>query len=173
MSLFVKTVGEMAPWDPRAARPWMVLAITLVVLDMLTKRLVVANLAYGESIALLPVLDLTRLHNTGAAFSLLADQSGWQRWFFSAIAAVVVVALGVLLHRLERGASRVLSTSYALIMAGAFGNLIDRLQQGYVVDFVHVHWHGWYYPAFNVADSAITIGAVLLIYDAIRPPKKG
>ena len=157
-------------WDLAAARPWYALVAALVVADQLTKRMVVERFAYGESVALLPVLDLTRLHNTGAAFSLLADQTGWQRWFFSTIAAVVAVALGVMLLRLERGTARLLVASYALIMAGALGNLIDRLQHGYVVDFVHLHWQGWYYPAFNVADSAITVGALLLVYDAFRSP---
>lgn len=159
-------------WNPSAARPWFALAAALVVADQLTKRVIVERFAYGESIALLPILDLTRLHNTGAAFSLLADQSGWQRWFFSAIAAAVAIALAWMLLRLERGTARALAASYALILAGAVGNLIDRLQHGYVVDFVHLHWQGWYYPAFNVADSAITIGALLLIYDAFRSPTK-
>lgn len=159
-------------WNLTAARPWLALVAALVVVDQLTKRLIVERFEYGESLALLPVLDFTRLHNTGAAFSLLADQAGWQRWFFSAIAALVTVALGGMLLRLERDAPRALTASYALIMAGAFGNLIDRLQHGYVVDFVHVHWQGWYYPAFNVADSAITIGALLLIYDAFRPANR-
>ena len=159
-------------WDPTAARPWLALAAALVVADQLTKRLVIERFAYGESVALLPVLDLTRLHNTGAAFSLLADQAGWQRWFFSVIAAAVTVALSVMLLRLERGTPRTLAASYALILAGALGNLIDRLQHGYVVDFVHLHWRDWYYPAFNVADSCITIGAILLIYDALRSPAK-
>jgi signal peptidase II len=159
-------------WNPAAARPWLALAAGLVVADQLTKRLVMERFAYGEVVELLPVLDLTRLHNTGAAFSLLADQGGWQRWFFSGIAAVVTVALVFILLRLERGTARVLAASYALILAGAFGNLIDRLQHGYVVDFVHLHWRDWYYPAFNVADSAITIGALLLIYDAFRAPTK-
>lgn len=159
-------------WNPTAARPWFALAAGLVVADQLTKRLVVERFAYGESLALLPVLDLTRLHNTGAAFSLLADQSGWQRWLLSGIAAVVTSVLAVLLLKQEEGRSRALTASYALILAGATGNLIDRLQHGYVVDFVHLHWQGWYYPAFNVADSAITIGALLLIYDALRNPTK-
>ncbi len=159
-------------WNPTAARPWLALVAGLVVADQITKLLVVERFAYGESIALLPVLDVTRLHNTGAAFSLLADQGGWQRWLLSGIAAVVAVVLGGLLLRLERGTPRVVAASYALIMAGAVGNLIDRVQHGYVVDFVHLHWQGWYYPAFNVADSAITIGALLLIYDALRPAKR-
>ena len=164
--------GKLPAWDFAAGRAWFGLAAGLVALDQLTKQMVVERFMYGESLALLPVLDLTRLHNTGAAFSLLADQPGWQRWLFSAVAAGVAVALGVLLSRLERGTPRLLAASYALIMAGAVGNLIDRLRHGYVVDFVHVHWQDWYYPAFNVADSAITVGALLLIYDAIRTPDK-
>jgi signal peptidase II len=152
------------------ARPWFALAAGLVVLDQLTKQWVVERFALYESVEVLPVFELTRLHNTGAAFSLLADQPGWQRWFFSGIAAVVAVALYVFLQRAERGASRLLLASYALILAGAVGNLIDRLRYGHVVDFVHLHWGTWYYPAFNVADSAITIGAVLLVWDAFRNP---
>jgi signal peptidase II len=163
---------KLPPWNPGAARAWFGLVAGLVAFDQLTKQLVVDRFRYGESLALLPVLDLTRLHNTGAAFSLLADQAGWQRWFFSAIAAAVALALGVILLRLERGTPRPLAASYALIMAGAVGNLIDRLRQGYVVDFVHLHWKDWYYPAFNVADSAITVGALLLIHDALRTPTK-
>ena len=152
------------------ARPWFALAAGLVVLDQLTKQWVVERFALYESVEVLPVFELTRLHNTGAAFSLLADQPGWQRWFFSGIAAVVAVALYAFLQRAERGASRLLLASYALILAGAVGNLIDRLRYGHVVDFVHLHWGTWYYPAFNVADSAITIGALLLVWDAFRNP---
>lgn len=162
----------MAPWNPGAARPWLTLAAALVAADQLTKQLVVARFAYGESLALLPVLDLTRLHNTGAAFSFLADQGGWQRWLFSGIAAAVAVGLSLLLLRLDAATPKRLAASYALILAGAVGNLIDRLQHGFVVDFVHVHWRDWYYPAFNVADSAITIGALLLIYDAFRQQER-
>jgi len=153
------------------SRPWFALAGGLVVLDQLTKLAIVARFVEHETIALLPVFDLTRLHNPGAAFSLLADQPGWQRWFFSAIAAAVAATLGWILWRIERGTSRLLLASYALILAGAVGNLIDRLRYGHVVDFIHLHWQGWYYPAFNVADSAITIGAVLLVWDALMEPK--
>lgn len=153
---------------PQPARPWFALAAGLVVLDQLTKQWIVASFVEHESVAVLPVFDLTRLHNTGAAFSLLADQPGWQRWFFSGIAAVVAVVLTTFLWRIERGAPRALLASYSLILAGALGNLIDRLRYGHVVDFVHLHWQGWYYPAFNVADSAITIGALLLVWDALR-----
>lgn len=155
---------------PVLARPWLALSAALVVLDQITKQLIVQRFAEHESIAVLPVFDLTRLHNSGAAFSLLADQPGWQRWFFSGIAAAVAVALGWMLWRMEKGTARLLAACYALILAGALGNLIDRLRYGHVVDFVHLHWGTWYYPAFNVADSAITIGAVLLIVDAFRNP---
>ena len=156
---------------PALARPWFGLAAVLVVLDQLTKHLIVQRFAEHESVAVLPVFDLTRLHNSGAAFSLLADQPGWQRWFFSGIAATVAVALSWMLWRMEKGTGRLLAACYALILAGAVGNLIDRLRYGHVVDFVHLHWGTWYYPAFNVADSAITIGALLLIVDAFRNPE--
>jgi len=155
-----------------ASWPWFALVVGLVALDQWSKALVVQRFALHESLAVLPVFDLTRLHNTGAAFSLFADQPGWQRWLFSAIALAVSAVLGALLWRFERGAPRALAASYALIMGGAVGNLIDRVAQGFVVDFIHLHWERWYYPAFNVADSAITVGAVLLVWDAFRQPKE-
>jgi len=157
-------------WDLAAARPWLALAGALVILDQWTKALVVARFALYESLELLPVLDLTRLHNTGAAFSLLADQPGWQRWFFTAIALGVSAALVWVLLRLPRDHQRLATLAYALVLGGALGNALDRIQHGYVVDFVHLHWERWYYPAFNVADSALTVGALLLIWDAFRRP---
>lgn len=160
------------PRPAPAAAPWFGVVGALVALDQLTKWLVVQRFELYESVTVLPVFELTRLHNTGAAFSLLADQPGWQRWFFSSVAVGVATVLAVLLWRFERGTTRAIAASYALIMAGAVGNLIDRLAHGYVVDFIHLHWATWYYPAFNVADSAITVGAVLLIWDAFHQPKK-
>ena len=119
-----------------------------------------------ESRYYLPVFNIVRAHNHGAAFSMFDGASGWQRWAFSGLAAVVSTALIVWLARLERRANLV-AAALALILAGALGNVIDRLRLGYVVDFLQVHWHEHYFPAFNVADSAITIGAGLLLLDAL------
>ena len=123
-------------------------------------------LEYGVLVPLLPVLDLTLLHNTGAAFSFLSDAGGWQRWFFTAVALGVSAWIALWLNRLPRE-KRWLSASLALILGGAIGNLIDRVIQGYVVDFIFVHWGDSYFPAFNVADSAITVGAIMMMVDVL------
>jgi signal peptidase II len=112
----------------------------------------------------LPVFDIVHAHNTGAAFSFLNDQSGWQRWLFAALSATVSVGLVIWLRRLAPRA-QLLAAALAFILGGALGNLIDRLRLGYVIDFIQVHWQLHYFPAFNVADSAITVGAVLLLLD--------
>ncbi len=121
---------------------------------------------------MLPVLDFTLLHNTGAAFSFLAGASGWQRWFFIGLAAVVSVVLVAWIWRTPRG-EKLLPLALSLILGGALGNVIDRVEHGYVVDFIHVHWGAAYFPAFNVADTAITVGAALLILDALPATKAG
>jgi len=114
-----------------------------------------------------PILEITRLHNTGAAFSLLAGASGWQRWFFVGLATAVSLGIAAWLWRMPRSAPVWLPAGLALVMGGALGNVVDRLLHGHVVDFLHFHWEHWYFPAFNVADSAITVGAGLLILDAL------
>jgi signal peptidase II len=124
-----------------------------------------------QSIVLLPVFNFTMLHNSGAAFSFLSDAGGWQRWFLVAVSSVVSVAVGVWLYRLQR-AQRMLSLALALILGGAIGNLIDRVLAGYVVDFIVVHYENHYFPAFNIADSAISVGAALLILDTLIKPKE-
>ena len=136
-------------------------------LDQLTKAVIQRTLELGQVIVVLPVLEITRVNNLGAAFSFLGHASGWQRWLFAGLAAVVSVALLLWLRRIDRGA-RLLASGVALILGGALGNLIDRLRLGHVVDFVSTHWGEHYFPAFNVADSAITIGAALLLLDAWR-----
>jgi signal peptidase II len=146
---------------------WLWLSAGVVVLDQATKFLVNRFLDLYERVEVLPVLDFTLLHNTGAAFSMLADASGWQRNFFITLASVVSVVLVVWLWRLPRG-DRMLAVALSLILGGAIGNLIDRVLHGYVIDFIHAHWGAAYFPAFNMADSAITIGAGLLILDAFR-----
>ena len=154
---------------PRRTHPaaWLWLSLAVVALDQATKFLVTRFLALYERVEVLPVLDFTLLHNTGAAFSLLAGASGWQRWFFIGLAGVVSAVLVVWIWRTPRG-EKLLPLALALILGGAVGNVIDRIWHGYVVDFIHAHWGGAYFPAFNIADSAITIGAALLIVDAFR-----
>ena len=146
---------------------WLWLSLVVIVLDQSTKFLVTRFFELYERVEVLPVLDFTLLHNTGAAFSLLAGASGWQRWFFIALACVVSVLLVAWIWRTPRG-DKLLPLALSLILGGAVGNVIDRVVHGYVVDFIHAHWGAAYFPAFNIADSAITIGAVLLILDAFR-----
>jgi len=146
---------------------WLWLSLVVIVLDQATKFLVTRFLELYERVEVLPVLDFTLLHNTGAAFSMLAGASGWQRWFFIGLALVVSLLLVIWIWRTPRG-EKLLPLSLALILGGALGNVIDRVAHGYVVDFVHAHWGAAYFPAFNIADSAITIGALLLIVDAFR-----
>ncbi len=141
------------------------LSAAVIAVDQLSKAAIERGLGLYQSIVVLPVLEITRLHNTGAAFSFLADAAGWQRWLFTALAIIVSAALVLWLRRIDRGA-RALASAVALILGGAVGNVIDRLRLGHVIDFIHAHWGEHYFPAFNVADSAITIGAALLLLDA-------
>jgi signal peptidase II len=146
---------------------WLWLSLFVIAFDQATKFLVTRFLDLYERVEVLPVLDFTLLHNTGAAFSILADASGWQRGFFVVLGIVVSLALIVWLWRLPRG-EKFLPLALALIVGGALGNVIDRMTHGFVIDFIHAHWGGSYFPAFNIADSAITIGAALMILDAFR-----
>ena len=144
---------------------WLVLAATVIGIDQWSKQLVEAALQMYEARFYLPVFNLVRAHNTGVAFSMFEHESGWQRWAFSALAVIVSVTLVVWLARLERRAN-LLAAGLALILGGALGNVIDRLRLGYVVDFLQAHWQQHYFPAFNVADSAITVGSGFLLLDA-------
>jgi signal peptidase II len=146
---------------------WLALTVPLLVLDQWTKRLVIDNLVEYQRINLLPVLDLVRFHNTGAAFSFLADADGWQHSLFTGIAGVVSIGLLVYLWVLPARGCKTLSAGLALVLSGAIGNLLDRLQYGYVVDFILFYYEQWSWPAFNVADSAITVGVVLIIFDSL------
>lgn len=151
-----------------ADRPlrWLWLSGTVVVLDQITKQLAEALLSYNDPLVLLPVFNLTLRYNTGAAFSFLADGSGWQRWFFVVLALAVSVFLVIWLRRLSRTAVWE-ALGLALILGGAIGNVIDRLLLGHVIDFIEVHYQHWYWPAFNIADSAITVGVAVLILDGL------
>jgi len=133
---------------------------------------VVQNLVEFQRINLAPFFDLVRFHNTGAAFSLLADQDGWQHWLFSSIAVAVSLGIVWYLWSLPAKGCRVLSAGLALVLGGAIGNLIDRLMQGYVVDFVLVYYGNWSWPAFNVADSAISVGVAFIIFDSLFLERK-
>jgi signal peptidase II len=146
---------------------WLALSAVIIALDQWTKALIVRLLRPAELRELLPVFDLVHAHNRGAAFSMLAGASGWQRWLFTALAVGVSGALIAWLARLPRGANLV-AAALGCIVGGALGNLIDRLRLGYVIDFIQVHWGPHYFAAFNVADSAITIGAGFLLIDAWR-----
>lgn len=164
------------PWftPTRGASGWLWLSIIVIVLDQITKALVARSLSLYESIELLPILSLTHLHNTGAAFSMLADASGWQRWFFIVLGIVVSVVLMVWLRRIQSNEQTLLAVGLALILGGALGNVIDRVWLGYVIDFVHFHWDrvGFSFAAFNVADTAISIGAGCLLLDAFMEGRK-
>ena len=157
----------------RSGWRWLPLSLLLIVADQWTKGVVEARFALGESLPVWFWFDLTRLHNPGAAFSFLAGQDGWQVSFLSGLAAVVGVALVVWLRSLDARRDLMLCGALSLVLAGAIGNLFDRIEHGYVVDFLHLHWNGAYFPAFNVADSVITVGAILLLLDAVRDARAG
>lgn len=146
-------------------RSYLIIALSVLVLDQLTKYWAAATLAKG-SIAVAPILNLALVHNTGAAFGFMSDAGGWQNVFFMVVASLASVLIAVMLWRQQ---DRWVGTGLALILGGAVGNLVDRAVHGYVIDFIDVYYGTWHWPAFNIADSAITIGAVLLIIDAFKP----
>lgn len=152
-------------------RKWLLLSLLVIVLDVYTKHLVQQFFQYGEYLPMTSFFDLVRFHNEGAAFSFLAAQGGWQRAFFSVV-ALFASAMMVYLIR-KHSTQRLFCFALALILGGALGNLYDRLTLGYVVDFLLFHYHGYqyYWPAFNVADSAITLGVILLLWDRIKNQK--
>jgi signal peptidase II len=154
----------------RRATKWLLLSAVVVLVDQLTKAYISRHYGEFEFTTLLPVLDITRMHNVGAAFSFLAGASGWQRWLFIALAVGVSIAIVVWLFRMPRS-KVLLAAGLSLVLGGAIGNVIDRIRLGYVVDFIHFHWDRAYFPAFNVADSAITVGAAFLLLDALFEPK--
>jgi signal peptidase II len=144
---------------------WLGLALLVVVLDQLSKTLILGSFQLNDSRTITSWFNLVRVHNTGAAFSFLAGAGGWQRWFFTAIA---VAASVLLVWMLRKGGSRLLSLGLTLILGGALGNLWDRVTLGRVTDFLLFHYAGWSWPAFNIADSAITVGAACIILDSFR-----
>ncbi|MBK7648929.1 MAG: lipoprotein signal peptidase [Betaproteobacteria bacterium] len=149
---------------------WYALAGLIILLDQLSKWVVLKSIGFGETIYVAPFWNWVLAFNPGAAFSFLADQPGWQRWLFSALALAVSGWLAIMLR--QHPQQKLLSLALALVMGGALGNVIDRIRFGAVVDFIQWHAAGYYWPAFNVADSAITIGAVLLVIEQLTATKK-
>jgi signal peptidase II len=145
--------------------PWLGLALIILIADQFTKVLILGAYRLGDSTTITSFFNIVRAHNTGAAFSFLAASSGWQRWLFTAIGIGATVFIVWMLR--SHAGQKLFSFALACILGGAIGNVVDRLLHGYVVDFLQFHWHGWYFPAFNVADSAITIGAAGLILDEL------
>ncbi|HKJ76334.1 MAG TPA: signal peptidase II [Gammaproteobacteria bacterium] len=150
---------------------WLWLSLAVVVLDQATKFWAGAALMPARPVEMLPFLNLTLMHNTGAAFSFLSDAAGWQRWFFIVVALGVTAVLVLWLRRLGP-AERWLAGALALVIGGAVGNLWDRLAYGHVVDFIDLHAAGWHWPAFNIADSAITVGVVVILLDGFLSGRK-
>ena len=151
---------------------WLLLSGLVVLADQVSKAYITRHFLEFEFTRILAVLDITRMHNVGAAFSFLATASGWQRWVFIGLAVAVSIGITVWLLKLPRNANALLTAGLALVLGGALGNVIDRIRLGYVIDFIHFHWDRAYFPAFNVADSAITVGAACLLLDAFLEAKR-
>ena len=145
--------------------PWLILAIIIILADQFTKTLIIGYYRLGDSTPVTSFFNIVRAHNTGAAFSFLAGAGGWQRWFFTGVGAVATIFILWMLR--SHHGQKLFAFALACILGGAIGNVIDRLIHGYVVDFLDFYYGTWHFPAFNVADSAITIGAVCLILDEI------
>ena len=143
----------------------------LLIADQFTKVLIMGYYQLGDSTTVTPFFNIVRVHNSGAAFSFLASAGGWQRWFFTAIGLGAALLMVWLLKK--HAAQKLFAFAIASILGGAVGNVIDRVLYGYVVDFLDFHWRGWHFPAFNVADSAITVGAACLILDELLRVRRG
>jgi signal peptidase II len=150
---------------------WLGLAFIILIADQFTKVLIVGYYHLGDSTYVASFFNVVRAHNSGAAFSFLAGAAGWQRWFFTAIG--VLAALLILWLLKSHAGQKLFAFAMACILGGAIGNVIDRIRYGYVVDFLDFHWVGWHFPAFNVADSAITVGAACLILDELLRVRRG
>ena len=144
---------------------WLGLSFLAVVLDQVSKLVVSGSMQLYQSIKIMPYFNLTYVHNTGAAFSFLSDAGGWQRWFFAGLAVIISSVMVVWLAKLKQHET-LLAVALSLVLGGAIGNLIDRLAYGYVIDFLDVYYQSWHWPAFNIADSAITLGVVLMLLES-------
>ena len=143
---------------------WLMLSVIILVLDQITKFYAVQSLTLYEQKYIYDGVNLTLMHNTGAAFSFLSDAGGWQRWFFVTVGIVISTLIMTTLLRQGTG-NGFFKLGLTLILGGAIGNIIDRVSQGYVIDFVDLHWQAWHWPAFNVADAGITMGALIILLD--------
>ncbi len=150
--------------------PWLGLALILLIADQFTKVLILGYYQLGDATFVTSFFNIVRVHNSGAAFSFLASASGWQRWFFTILG--IAAALFILWMLKSHSGQKLVSFALACILGGAVGNVIDRMMHGYVVDFLDFHYAGWHFPAFNIADSAITIGAICLILDELLRVKR-
>lgn len=144
---------------------WLWLSLLAVILDQASKFTIAGTMQLYESIQIMPFFKLTYVHNTGAAFSFLSEAGGWQRWFFAGLALVISAVIVVWITRLKKHET-LLAVALALVLGGAIGNLIDRLAYGYVIDFLDVYYESWHWPAFNIADSAITLGVMLMLAES-------
>lgn len=150
---------------------WLWISALVIVIDQATKRVVDTTMQLYQSIDLIPCFQLTYLRNQGAAFSFLSGAGGWQRWFFIGLAIIASVFICFWLKKLDRN-QRWEAIAWSLVLGGALGNLIDRILYGYVIDFLDVYVGEWHWPAFNVADSAITVGVIMLLLDSFKPPSR-
>ena len=150
---------------------WLWLAVIVIVLDQLTKQIAASVLEMYQPVAVMPMFNWTLMHNTGAAFSFLSDKGGWQRWFFTAIAIIVSAVLIAWTSKLKTD-EKWQAIAFALILGGAIGNVIDRVNYGYVIDFIDVYYQDYHWPAFNIADSGITVGVTILIIESFRHHKR-
>lgn len=149
-------------------RKWYGISAVVIALDLYTKHLIEVAFTYGDMLTITSFFDLVRYHNQGAAFSFLADAGGWQKWFFSGISVVAAIVITYLIQKYRT--EKLFCVGLALVLGGAIGNLYDRVTLGYVVDFLNFHYRDIYWPAFNVADSAICIGVGLLLLDSFKKP---
>jgi signal peptidase II len=148
---------------------WVSISAAVIALDLYTKHLILGAFAFGEQLNITPFFDLVRYHNQGAAFGFLNDAGGWQKWFFTAISIVAVIVITCLIKK--HSTQKLFCFGLALVLGGAIGNLYDRITLGYVVDFLNFHYQNHYWPAFNVADSAICVGVALLLWDSFKQQK--
>lgn len=161
----------MAKFNKSSIWPWLGLALIILIADQFTKTLILGYYRLGDSTQVLSFFNVVRVHNTGAAFSFLAGAGGWQRWFFTGIGVLATVFIIWMLR--SHAGQKLFAFALACILGGAVGNVVDRVLHGYVVDFLDFHWHGMHFPAFNIADSGITIGAACLILDELLRVRRG